>query len=419
MEGTKRINDDISVYIEDQELIVNSYVIKCFSVMMIVYSVTFLLNLLGIFVIEQKLMLQANLSSLTIYFLRCLIYIAFVAVCRSIFKIVSGSLERAKLTAALEKARFEAENANKAKSQFLARVSHGIRTPINAVMRMNENSLGDFRDRILRAEEERDNPNGYIAPEARILVVDDYKMNLTVFKGLLKQTQIQIDEAESGDECLKSLKQSTYDLIFLDHMMPVMDGIETLHIIKEQKLCENVPVIMLTANAIVGDREKYLSEGFDDFLTKPIIPKSLDQMVLKYLPEKYIILESSAEDKGEPEIHGFCHLMSEIDLKQGLLFCGGNQEFYLELFRDFTSIPIQKELQNYLKAKDYKNYCIRVHGFKNSAYSMGAMEVGDLAFELEKLTKDGFPERMDEMQQSLFEAFDHICQKFQEFMEKA
>jgi len=128
-----------------------------------------------------------------------------------------------------------------------------------------------------------------MAPDAKILVVDDNKMNIKVLKALLKQNKVQIDEAMSGKECLALTEQNTYDLIFLDHMMPEMDGIQTLHIMREKKLCENTPVIMLTANAIVGDRERYLAEGFDDFVSKPVIPQALNEVLLKYLPEEKIL----------------------------------------------------------------------------------------------------------------------------------
>ena len=95
-------------------------------------------------------------------------------------------------------------------------------------------------------------------------------------------------EAESGRQCLEMLKKKAFDLVFLDHMMPEMDGIETLHEIKENELCENVPIIMLTANALVGDREKYISEGFDDFLAKPINVNFLDRMLRIHLPKDKI-----------------------------------------------------------------------------------------------------------------------------------
>jgi len=90
---------------------------------------------------------------------------------------------------------------------------------------------------------------------------------------------------------LEMLRKQKFDLVFLDHMMPGMDGVETLQAIKEEKLCEDTPVIMLTANAIVGERDKYLAMGFDDFLSKPILPYKLDRMVVQHLPKEKVIVE--------------------------------------------------------------------------------------------------------------------------------
>ena len=150
-------------------------------------------------------------------------------------------------------------------------------------------AIGDFKEKNSYSAKESEQTKAFTAPDAKILLVDDNKMNIKVLKALLKQHKVQTDDAISGKECLALAEQKEYDLIFIDHMMPEMDGIETLHIMKEKKLCENTPVIMLTANAIVGDRERYLAEGFDDFISKPVIPQALNEMLLKYLPEEKIL----------------------------------------------------------------------------------------------------------------------------------
>ncbi len=132
----------------------------------------------------------------------------------------------------------------------------------------------------------------FTAPDAWILVVDDTPMNLIVVKGLLKQTKIQIDTADSGQECLKMAAKKKYDLIFLDHRMPEMDGIETLQHINALEVNPNqdTPMISLTANAVSGAREEYLAAGFRDYLTKPIDGHQLETMILKYLPREKVLI---------------------------------------------------------------------------------------------------------------------------------
>ncbi len=613
----QKIRDGISEYVEDKERTANKYVLGCFTITVIIYTIAFILNLLGVFIINKTVMLQGAIATYVVYVVvmiitrfislsnektkyfilfsvilvytimgvfityhlvlisvlpflyailysskrvmrytyiltvisticvvyggyyfglcdanmalltcdrvvdyisqgqftlnqvnsdpivslglffvlpRCLIYIAFSSICNNIFDIISGSLEKAQLTAELEKAKIAAEEANRVKSDFLAKISHEIRTPINAVLGMNEtilreseepetkkyandvkssaNSLltiinelldsakieagkmeiipvrydissllndihnmiqvrakekslkltfdidphlpvsyfgddirirqvlvnlltnavkytedgevtlqitgtmeqenmilhcsvkdtgcgirkedlnrlfseferldtihnrhiegtgigmsitvqllrlmgselkvssvygegsefffdlaqrvvnsepvGDFNERMLQKAADFKYETGYLAPEAKILIVDDNALNRKVFVNLLKKTKMQICEADSGPACLNKMREEHFHIVFLDHMMPGMDGVETFREIVELGLNDCTPVIMLTANAVTGAKEKYMNEGFDDFLSKPIIPDALDQMVLKYLPEPLI-----------------------------------------------------------------------------------------------------------------------------------
>ena len=152
---------------------------------------------------------------------------------------------------------------------------------------VSERGMGKFVPHASAANEEIiQKSTNFTAPDARILVVDDVETNLKVVKNLLKDTQIRIETAPGGQECLDMTKNTGFDLIFLDHRMPEMDGIETLHHMRERQddPNEETPVIMLTANGVAGAKENYLREGFTDYLTKPIRQSDLKQMLIDYLP---------------------------------------------------------------------------------------------------------------------------------------
>ena len=156
------------------------------------------------------------------------------------------------------------------------------------------NKRGETSSSDSDSTDSSDKKDKFTAPHARILVVDDVKMNLNVVRLLLKNTGIQIDLASSGEECLKYTLLKRYDAILMDHMMPIMDGIETLHKVREQAdgLNTETPVIALTANALVGAQEMYLSEGFVSYISKPVKGIDLEECLLKVLPEDKIVRES-------------------------------------------------------------------------------------------------------------------------------
>ncbi|MBQ7678898.1 MAG: response regulator [Butyrivibrio sp.] len=238
----------------------------------------------------------------------------------------------------------------------------------------------------------------FSAPDATVLVVDDTPMNLLVFRSLLKRTGVQIDTGDSGDEGLVLARKKKYDIIFLDHMMPEKDGIETLHELRGEAENPNLdtPTICLTANAISGAREKYLAEGFNDYLTKPIDSAKLEEMLVRYLPEDKI--QAAAEETdgdgtsgaGIPENLQPLLAYDWIDVPLGIRN-SGDAEAYLPLLRIFHDSLEGKadEVEGYYAAQDWKNYTIKVHALKSSARIIGISGFGEEAQLLENAGKEG------------------------------
>ena len=152
--------------------------------------------------------------------------------------------------------------------------------------------VGDFAQNLLRVQEHKEEYKpSLIAPSAKILIVDDNEMNLEVIEGLLKDTRINIKTAESGQECIDILREKSFDLVFLDQMMPGMSGAQALAKIKEDKLAEGTPIVALTADAIVGARDNYIKQGFTDYLSKPVMYEALEALLIKYLDKSLILTE--------------------------------------------------------------------------------------------------------------------------------
>ncbi len=266
--------------------------------------------------------------------------------------------------------------------------------------------IGNLEERIREQSTEYIYSSAFTAPDAQILVVDDNLMNLKVFVNLLKLSKINVDVADSGKNCLEMIVKKHYDLIFLDHMMPEMDGIQTLHRMKEleDNQCRHSPIVALTANAITGAKEMYLSEGFDAFLPKPINPEKLEQMILKLLPRELLRFDVEETEGNEMQERTYpAATRSEVDLPMvdGIdwsygfmhlpgeeLLCSAVKDFYKTLGVEADSLE-----EFYRKCKSdsemLAQYRIKVHSMKSSANLIGATVLGGMAKLLENAARDG------------------------------
>lgn len=258
--------------------------------------------------------------------------------------------------------------------------------------------VGNYRETFEKSlEESWSDDITFRAPDARILIVDDTPMNLTVATGLLEDTKIMTETALSGQEALRMTEKTAYDIILLDQRMPHMDGIETLHRIRTQEGGPNVetPAICLTADAITGAKERYTWEGFTDYLSKPIDSRLLKEMIMKYLPKEKVIEVSVDEDMTDdpetaadtaPSTPYDMLRAAGIDTAKGLEYCQNNESLYQTLLHEYRDgfDDTVKKLEDALAAKDMKNYAINAHSLKNISRTIGAAKVGELALILEK-----------------------------------
>lgn len=327
---------------------------------------------------------------------------------------------------------------------------------------LSDETIGIYKDTYI---ENLDNLKVYkepfTAPNAKILVVDDNEMNLAVFVGLLKKTQIQIDTALSGKECLNLIKEKKYDIIFMDHMMPILNGIETLHKMQNstKHLCTETPVISLTANAITGMRAYYINEGFADYISKPITPDILENMILKYLPKNLIVkttdkgnaaestesTESKATEKQfikQPEIitYNDNNNSSEssdsapdldldfsvlekhgINLHNGMLYAGNDNDTYIFSLKHFTNSKekVLSKLKSFKDEGNYSEYSIQIHALKGNLRTIGADDLSEFARKQEEYTKTHTDMKyVNETFDELIEKVQNLCSAITDFVNK-
>ena len=261
--------------------------------------------------------------------------------------------------------------------------------------------IGDFQTRFLvNMKETKAYRETFRAPNAHILIVDDTRMNLTVAVGLLKNTEIQIDTATGGDEAIELALTNAYDLILMDQRMPKMDGTEALHLIRTQADGANrkTPVICLTADAVIGAKERYITEGFTDYLTKPIDSHALEQMLMKYLPREKVCSVQKETEEDAVEVHAentedlYAPLRKAgIDPDIGLSYCINDVTLYRSLLQEYAQSEKEKaqDIVRYYDARVWKNYSVLVHALKSTSRMIGAAGLSEIAARLEAAAEKG------------------------------
>ncbi len=265
--------------------------------------------------------------------------------------------------------------------------------------------VGDYEKHIAARRIEKTEDKYLYAPDARILVIDDKPMNLAVVRGFLKNSGMVIDGASSGEEGILLMRAGHYDIVFFDHMMPGLDGIETYRqCLKEGILSNEFPAVMMTANAIEGVGNEYLDEGFCDYISKPFTSEKLTQILARYLPKDKVSYKSidrdsnnvkedvsvkpsdsvSAEGAGIPSDTGTSDL---VDFEQGLKACMNDKSVYRTVIDEFLKEQNDVLLKEAYEAKDWEKYRVTVHSLKTGAKYTGAGQLHDLAYECEAALK--------------------------------
>jgi len=242
------------------------------------------------------------------------------------------------------------------------------------------------------SEYERDNSVNaddfsFSAPEARVLIVDDNTVNLAVAKGLIDPLDMHVDTACSAAETIEMIKEARYDLIFMDHMMPEVDGVETTRIIRRlMPSYADVPIIALTANVAEGTKEMFIREGMNDFVAKPIDTKEMISKLRKWLPqEKIIPAGKQPVSKETAAENSLLFNIKELNCKEAMSLLG-SAELYRSVLKEYYSSIDKKSaaIEKHYRCKDWKNYTIEVHALKSTSRQIGADSLSELAAKLEK-----------------------------------
>ncbi len=319
-----------------------------------------------------------------------------------------------------------------------------IRKPFSAISVVNLFNGEIEENGFKEAQAVGDRP--FTCTEVRVLVVDDEEMNLVVAKGVLGSYGIQVDTCLSGMEALEMCAGCSYDIVFLDHMMPGFDGVETLRRLREMRggIYRDLPVIALTANTISGAREMFRSEGFTEFIPKPIERTMLERVLRKILPPRCIQYIGGPSEREDPEAEEtvpeearrpeerteapapeepeepakntalpYAQLVrAGINVDKGLDYCCGEEDFYLEMLQIFYSQGKEKmeEIDALYEAANWKDYATKVHALKSTSLTIGAEQLSEHAKALEQAGKRGDAEYISKHHPGLLRLYREVCE---------
>ena len=253
--------------------------------------------------------------------------------------------------------------------------------------------------KVVEGEPVQEKRKKFFASEAQILLVDDSEQNIQVITSLLRRTGVQLDTAASGFECIEKVRNKKYHLIFLDYMMPEMDGIETFHRLKKEVNGQSVPVIALTADVSTGIHQHFLSEGFSDYLSKPVMWEKLEELLLQWLPAALVSMKNGAREDWNITEKQLLDLKQklkkwDIELSEGLRLLSGSISQYRKLAELFVEyyMPNKEQLARSFERlqntqKEIKNMTGLIHTLKSNARAVGAIELYELSFVMEKKGK--------------------------------
>lgn len=325
-----------------------------------------------------------------------------------------------------------------------------IRKPFSALSVVNLLNGEARENRFKEAQAVGDKP--FSCEGVRVLAVDDEEMNLVVAKGVLGSYGIQVDTCLSGREAINRCRSTSYDIVFLDHMMPGFDGVETLKSIREMNngIYQDLPVIALTANTISGAREMFRSEGFTEFIPKPIERAVLERVLRKVLPPQCIqyngrpvaedvlkedpVDSAGVFDDGEEDLLPDTYLPEEknsqetsslsyaplvqagINVEKGLDYCCGEEDFYSEMLQMFSAQYEERkaEIISLYDAANWTDYAIKVHALKSTSLTIGAEQLSEHAKMLEQAGKNEDAEYIHQNHPELLRLYQKVCESIAE-----